>query len=112
MTVLELVRETGTQYVCEFTPSGGFERSPDTFRLQFDPKSEPATHAVVKAASFVHNVDQTELPPLASILDPDAFDSLIGHGAGWSADGVEVTFVYADLEITVTDDGIIWLQWT
>lgn len=111
MTVLELVRATGTRYVCEFTPSGGFERSPDTFHLKFDPESEPATHAVVKAASFVHNVDPVDLDPLGEVLDPDAFESLIGHGAGCSPDGVEVTFTYESLEITVAADGNVWLQW-
>lgn len=111
MTVLKLVRDGGTRYLGKATPSGGYERRPDTFHLRFDPESEPVTHAVVKAASFVHNVDQSELDPLGSVVDPDALQSLIGHGSGWTPQGLEVTFTYEGLEITVTDDGNIWLRW-
>lgn len=46
--------------------------------------------------------DETELPPLYDRIDPGALDSLINR----MADG-EVSFAYADCEITVGSDGSI-----
>jgi|GEM_PF-1567964 len=111
MTTLDLVYGEGTPLVGDITPSGGHERSPDTFHLRFDPESEPVGHAVVKAASFVHNVDQTDLSPLAETVEPDALEALVGGHARGDREPVEVTFTYEDLQITVAGDGNIWLQW-
>lgn len=111
MTVLELVCGTGTPLSCGFAPNGGYERRPDTFHLTFDPETEPASHAVVKAAAFVHNVEPTELPPLGTVLDPDALDVLISDSTLGAATCKEVTFTYESLDVRVTGDGDIWLSW-
>lgn len=111
MTVLELVRGTGTPFVSDFSPSGGYERRPDTFHLTFDPEAEPASHAVVKAAAFVHNVEPTDLSPLGDVLDPDALDALVGSGTTNEAP-LEVSFTYESLEIQVICEGDIWLSWS
>lgn len=112
MTVLELVRESGTTFRWGCAPNGGYERSPDTFHLRFDPEAEPVAHAVVKAASFVHNVDPTELSPLGDVVDPDALDDLVRSGTMRSAECIEVSFTYVDLDVTVASDGNIWLSWS
>lgn len=112
MTVLELVRGAWTPAPREFSPSGGFERSPDTFHLRFDPEYEPVAQAVVKAASFVHNAEPTELRPLADAVDPDALEALVGCRSPSTGNGVEITFTYEGLDVTVTDDGDIWLRWS
>lgn len=111
MTVMELVRGSGTPLVCDFSPNGGYERSPDTFHLTFDSEAEPASHAVVKAASFVHNVDPTDLSPLGDVVDPDALDALATHGTAVNARCLEISFTYEDLDVTVTSDGDVWLCW-
>lgn len=112
MDELELIRESGTQFDASFSPSGGYEECPDTFHLQFDPEAEPVAHAVVKAASFVHNVEVTDLSPLATVIDPEALDTLVtGHGEN-SESCVEVQFAYEDLLITVSGEGDIWLTWS
>lgn len=111
MAVLELVRGSGTPFVCDFSPSGGYERCPDTFHLRFDPDAEPVGQAIVKAASFVHNTEPTELPPLARVIDPDALDAIVSKASSVEGNCVEVTFTYEDLEITVSSDGDIWLCW-
>ncbi len=110
MTVVDLVREAGTPFLGDLRTSGGYERRPDTFHLSFDPNAEPVAHAVVKAASFVHNTDHDELAPLGSVIDADALEAVIGHG-GDADDDVEVTFSYEGLRITVSSDGDIWLRW-
>lgn len=111
MNQVELVYEEGTPFDGKMTPSGGYEHSPDTFHLRFDPESEPPAHAVVKAASFVHNADQSDLSPLAHAIDPEALERLLTGPTGSESDCVEVTFAYASLEVTVASDGNLWLQW-
>lgn len=111
MTTLELVYGEGTPFVGGMASNGGHERSPDTFHLRFDPECEPVPHAIVKAASFVHNVDQSQLAPLADSVDPDALQSLVDGTTARHSVGLEITFHYEDLEVTVSGDGNIWLQW-
>lgn len=60
--------------------------------------------AVVTAVAEAKNIDPMELePPLASVIDPDALNSLfkkdlkIGH----------ITFRYSDCEITIHSDGTV-----
>lgn len=112
MKVLELVRGAGTPGGGEFRSNGGFEESPDTFHLTFDPELEPAAQAVVKAASFVHNVDPVDLEPLADAVDPDALEALVGCQSRRPGSGVEITFTYVDLTVTVSDSGDVWLRWS
>lgn len=60
--------------------------------------------AVVTAVAKAKNIDPMDLePPLASVIDPDALNSLfkkdlrIGH----------ITFQYSDCEVTIHSDGTV-----
>jgi hypothetical protein len=60
------------------------------------------SEGVVRAVARRTHRDETELPPLYDRIDPGALDSLVNR----MADG-EVSFAYADCEITVGSDGSI-----
>jgi hypothetical protein len=59
---------------------------------------------VIRAVADATGTDALELPPLYGTVDPDALDALVEG----TANG-EVSFVYANQEVTVTTDGTVAL---
>ena len=111
MSEIELVRGFSTRSVGEYRLNGGFEENPDTFHVEYDPSTEHAADAIVRAVSFVHNVNHSELQPLGTIIDIDALNSIMDPQKGATNRPIELQFHYAELAITVTNTGNIWLRW-
>lgn len=87
-------------------PNGGSPGPRDSFHVTFDPGGESVVEVIVNAVGLVHDVDQTELEPLATAVDPDSLDRLFATDSAVR----EVSFVYEDLEITVGSEGDVWLE--
>jgi hypothetical protein len=50
------------------------------------------------------------LPPLYSVIDPDALDTLLGRTtAGWGRAAEQVAFRYHGYDVTVSSDGVVRL---
>lgn len=111
MSEIELVRGNTTKSVGNYRLNGGFEKDPDTFHVQYNPSTEPASEAIIRAVSFVHNVNHSELQPLGTIIDIDALNSIMDPQKGATNRPIELQFHYAELAITVTNTGNIWLRW-
>lgn len=71
----------------------------------------PVTVAIVEAVAAREGVDETTLPPLGDVIDPDALNALF-------LDGVDTTrrrrptvsFRYCGYEITIGEDRAITLE--
>lgn len=61
---------------------------------------EPLTTTIVTAVAEARDVSPLDLPPVASVVDPDALEGLF---RGRETNG-EVTFTYAGHRVTVTAD--------
>jgi len=111
-TAVELVHvdEGGGFDSGRFIPNGGTSDPRDAFHVPFDPRSEQVVDVVVNAVAVIHNVDPMTLSPLANAVNPDALVSLVRSGSAVDRP-VEVTFDFENLEITVSSDGHVWLEW-
>lgn len=69
-------------------------------------RSQRASVDVVLALAEAEDVDPVEIePPLYTVVDPAALDSLFRDEQGASAENVEVTFEYAGREIRIGASG-------
>jgi hypothetical protein len=82
-----------------------------TYQVAFRPSRGTATEAVVVTVAKASGTDPLELPPLASVLDPDALDALCGASV-WNVptDGIRVSFRYADHDVTVGSHGTVVVE--
>lgn len=81
--------------------------------------SETASEAVVAAVANAENTEVESLPPLGDQLDTEALNRLVGAETQSPAAGlvftrsedlvsdVEVTFEYADYDVTISDSYVI-----
>lgn len=76
-------------------------------RVGVPTKSSPISELVVERVAAKTGRDPLELPVLHDVLDPDALDTLVDGMSGG-----EVSFTYADQEVTITSDGEITLEET
>lgn len=66
------------------------------------------SRSVVETITATEDIEQTDLPPLYTVIDPDALDTLFESQAG-SEEGrtpTEVQFTYFGYEVTVSDAGV------
>lgn len=70
------------------------------------PSREPGT-AIVTAVSDVTGREPTDLPPLHHHIDADALNCLLTRGAADDTGPVQVSFSYADVEVTIDSAGMI-----
>ncbi len=110
MTYLGLVSGQITQPRDCFASNGGGNEDPDTFHLQYDSDVESPLEAIVRATAVVKNQSQVELNPLANVIDPDALNEVCNSSTTTSSN-IEVTFEYEGLEVTVNNEGNVWLSW-
>ncbi len=66
----------------------------------------PPSVTVVETVSDATGVNAIELPTLNDTIDTDALDSLF-NGVTRGTEGLTVSFVYADCEVTVLADGTV-----
>lgn len=82
--------------------------SSGTYRAEFDVDGRPVSDTVLAVVGVADEVDPVDLPPLYSVVDPDALDALFSSTSGGRSgfDG-SVTFQYAGFEVTVRDTGSV-----
>lgn len=72
---------------------------------------ESVSMAVVRAVSAVEGRDVRLLPPINTVVDPDALDALFASQSdGRTRSGGRVTFVYSRCEITVDNGEYLTLE--
>lgn len=69
--------------------------------------SLPPSLAVVETVAAVTGRSQTELPPLAEVLDTDALDNILTRAVTEADSPVRVSFSYAGTRIEVDNTGEI-----
>lgn len=69
------------------------------------PGEQEITYTIVTEVAAINGVPPTDLEPLASVIDPDALESLVGRLGRGSAGECFVQFDYCGCEVTVTGDG-------
>lgn len=72
-----------------------------TIEYQFDPAAESGTEAVVSAVAEAAGVAPTDLPPIFTVIDPDALDTLLDQDVG--VEMLRLSFSYADYEVVIWD---------
>lgn len=93
------------------TLNAGEDDTPDAYVTSFDSSPESVFLAVVLAVSDVSEAEPTALPPLYSVVDPDALDALVTPtGSSPPDQTVSVSFVFDEHPVTVTNDGVIAVQ--
>ncbi|MFC7157229.1 HalOD1 output domain-containing protein [Halomarina halobia] len=66
---------------------------------------EALSTAIVEALSTVTGEPVSDLPPLYSVVDPDALDAFVA-----SLDRGLVSFTYADCRVAVEEQGIVLVE--
>lgn len=83
--------------------------------------NQSVTEAIIEAVSEYSDTDPTPeftpegasteaLEPLYHAIDPDALEALIDRSAPEAGQTVEVAFQYMGYEITVSNEGYIWIK--
>lgn len=88
-----------------------YHESSDTYRTEFDGRTRPASVAVVTAVATATETDPLELPPLYSVIDPDALEDVV-HSTARERPGDDtiVTFEYAGHAVTVNGHGTVLVE--
>lgn len=82
-----------------------------TYRVSFDSTTESVCTAVISTVATVSQMRPMELPPLCSVIDPDALGTLVETTVlGPSNGDVQVSFSLNDCKVTVHTYGIITVQ--
>ena len=80
--------------------------------MEFEIKNEePVSMAVVRAISATDGRDPQSVPPLTTVVDPDALDLLFApRHDGEPRPGGRVSFVYEDYCVTVENSEYLRLE--
>ena len=78
----------------------------ETYRVQYDQETTPASMAVLATLSEVMDVDPIELEPLHYALGTDALDELL-RNQGTRNGAVNISFTFEGYAITVSNDGVV-----
>jgi len=65
---------------------------------------------VVSAVAAHEGVDETELPPLYDVIDPDALDALLSSVQTGGSDQASVDFEYAGYRVVVFEDRTVVIE--
>ena len=85
-----------------------FHEQSGTYRTEFDFHDRPASVAVVEAVAAAADMDPVDIPPLHSIVDPDALDILFAPTtAGHVRPGGSTSFDFEGYRVTVRSHGTI-----
>lgn len=80
----------------------------DTYRASFDSDSKSVCEAVVSTVAVISETRPTELPPLYSVIDPDALETVVeSTGPGPSSSDTHVSFTFDGYTVTVHSYGIV-----
>jgi hypothetical protein len=79
-----------------------------TYRTDFDGRTQPVSEAVVYAVAELTQTDPLNLPPLYTVLDPDALNHLFSVATGTRPQTeTSVSFEYAGNLVQVMERGTI-----
>jgi hypothetical protein len=82
-----------------------------TYLTQFEMQTRPVTEAILTAVATATGNDPLELPPLYSVIDPDALEALFDPPAYDGSDQrLTVTFEYADCRVTAKAHGTVMVE--
>ncbi|MFC6716840.1 HalOD1 output domain-containing protein [Natrialbaceae archaeon GCM10025810] len=77
-------------------------------RTAFDPETERASTAIVRAVSTAGDVDPAAIDPLYDTIEPEALDRLVAHGARMANGGTSVVgFDVDEWTVIVHGDGTV-----
>ncbi|WP_336021534.1 HalOD1 output domain-containing protein [Halobellus salinisoli] len=65
-------------------------------------KRSPVAERVIERVAIATESDEIDLPPLFDAIDPDALETVVE-----TMSSGEITFAYADRDITVGSDGSV-----
>lgn len=89
------------------------EYDPDSeiYRTSFDSASQSVGEAITSTVAVVSETPPLELPPLYSVIDPEAVERLVGRPESESSSSdTHVSFAFNGYDVTVHSYGIITLQ--
>jgi len=82
------------------------KRKDEAIRAQFEWASTAPSTAVIETVAIALDREPTTIEPLYESIDPDALDALLQpNGSSAAANGVTVSFVVADRQVTVHSRG-------
>lgn len=105
--------ETGGTSATDSTAASQVEyhEPTESYRTKFDRQTQSATNAVVTAVGTAAETDPLELPPLWSVLDPDALNELFDSATSdRDGDEIAIRFGYADHVVTVNGHGTVIVE--
>ncbi|ADQ69371.1 hypothetical protein C499_12400 [Halogeometricum borinquense DSM 11551] len=76
-----------------------YDNSSNSYHVKHE-QSELISTNIVLTIAAIEETEPTELPPLATTIDPDALDNLFTEDSSG-----HVTFSYTGYEITIHNDG-------
>lgn len=83
-----------------------YREDTNSYHTSFGEGDESPSMVVVSTIAAVSGRSFVDLPPLYTAVDPEALETLVaGEESGPDREEVEVTFTYADYEISVDSDG-------
>lgn len=92
-------------------PQVEYHEPSGSYRAMFDQRTRSATDAVIAAVAAAAETDPLELPPLWSVLDPDALDGLVDSSTHERDHARTVlTFEYAAHAVTVNGHGTVIVE--
>jgi hypothetical protein len=83
--------------------------------------NQSVTEAIISAVAEYSDTDPTPeftpdgasteaLEPLYHAVDPDSLEALIGRSSPEAGQRIEVSFQYMGYEITVSNEGYLWIE--
>lgn len=83
----------------------------DTYRASFDSDTESVCRVVISTVAVVSETEPTELPPLYSVVNPDALEKLVDSTDGESSSSdFRVSFGFDGHTVTVHSHGVVAVQ--
>lgn len=79
----------------------------ELFQASYDSTRDRTSLAVVSVVATALDRDPMDLPPLYSVIDPDALEELLSGSANGLRGCDSISFRYAGFEVTVFSEGII-----
>lgn len=96
------------------SPSDDEDKQRDTVvcQTEFDPATDCASEAVIRAVAILNDVDPTDLAPLSEVVDPDALDALFAPNASGISRNTNghILFNYDAYYVRVDSSGQITVQ--
>lgn len=108
---MEIIRRTEIGPPDSFYTNGGDRATRDVFHVSFDPTTESIDTVIVESVAALKNTEPNELEPLYNAVNPDALQDLIRPGEETRSTANHIQFHYEGLEVRVSSDGDLWLQW-